>query len=186
MYIGNKRGKEAAEESQRSKGQQQIANSLAHLDKKKAGGIENITSIRVGADWREAQRRVAEEKQRQERLQRLQEEAVRSGKQNAAVEMRWAELLDQNMPQELHNEIEAQKSACSEIIASKDTLIREFQLQLKSKDEAVHRDPAPEEASREAPVDLATLERLLFFNGQQPPSKPNTSKPPGLLTPRQL
>ena len=45
----------------------------------------------------QAQRRVAEEKQRQDRLQRLQEEAVRSGKQNAAVEMRWAELLDQNM-----------------------------------------------------------------------------------------
>ncbi|KAK7242829.1 dynein regulatory complex subunit [Aureococcus anophagefferens] len=133
--AGQGRGKEAQEESKRSKGQQQIANSLAHLDKKKSGGIENVTHVRVAADWREAQRRVAEEKQRQDRLQRLQEEAVRSGKQNAAVEMRWAELLDQNMPQELHNEIEAQKSACSEIIASKDALIREFQLQLKSKDE---------------------------------------------------
>merc|ERR1719181_2125323 len=125
----------AQEEVRRSKGQQQIADSLAHLDKKKSSGIENITHIRVAADWREGQRRVAEEKQRQERLQRLQEEAVRSGKQNAAVEMRWAELLDQNMPQELHNEIEAQKSACSEIVASKDALIREFQLQLKLKDE---------------------------------------------------
>ncbi|KAJ1446860.1 sperm tail-domain-containing protein [Pelagophyceae sp. CCMP2097] len=133
--ASNKRGKEAAEESSRSKGQQQIANSLTHLDKKKGGGIENITQIRVAADWREARRRVAEEQQRQDRLQRLQEEAVRSGQQNAAVEMRWAELLDQNMPQELHDDIEAQKSACSEIVASKDALIREFQLQLKLKDE---------------------------------------------------
>lgn len=48
-----------------------------------------------------------------------QEEAVRSGKQNAAVEMRWAELLDENMPQELHRHIEEQKTACSEIVASK-------------------------------------------------------------------
>ena len=134
--AGSKAGRGGAqEEVRRSKGQQQIADSLAHLDKKKSGGIENITHIRVAADWREGQRRVAEEKQRQERLQRLQEEAVRSGKQNAAVEMRWAELLDQNMPQELHSEIEAQKEACGQIIASKDTLIREFQLQLKAKDE---------------------------------------------------
>lgn len=50
---------------------------------------------------------------------RDQEEAVRSGKQNAAVEMRWAELLDENMPQELHKSIEEQKAACAEIVASK-------------------------------------------------------------------
>ena len=144
--AGQGRGKEAQEESKRSKGQQQIANSLAHLDKKKSGGIENVTHVRVAADWREAQRRVAEEKQRQDRLQRLQEEAVRSGKQNAAVEMRWAELLDQNMPQELHNEIEAQKSACSEIIASKDALIREFQRGAHRA--AVEHDPAPDVLGR--------------------------------------
>lgn len=44
---------------------------------------------------------------------------MRSGKQNAAVEMRWAELLDENMPQELHRSIEEQKAACAEIVASK-------------------------------------------------------------------
>lgn len=33
--------------------------------------------------------------------------------------MRWAELLDENMPQELHRNIEEQKAACAEIIASK-------------------------------------------------------------------
>jgi dynein regulatory complex protein 1 len=60
---------------------------------------------------------------------------VRSGKQNAAVEMRWAELLDQAMPQELQKEIEQQKGACVDIIRSKDDLIRDFQQQLKSKDE---------------------------------------------------
>ena len=44
---------------------------------------------------------------------------MRSGKQNAAVEMRWAELLDENMPQELHRSIEEQKAACAEIVGSK-------------------------------------------------------------------
>ena len=91
--------------------------------------------IRVEADWRESQRRIGEEKQRQDRLRGLQEEAVRSGKQNATVEMRWAELLEQNMPQELHNEIESQKRSCKEIIDSKDDLIRTFNIQLKTKDE---------------------------------------------------
>lgn len=65
----------------------------------------------------------------------LQEEAIQSGKRNAAIEMRWAELLELNMPQHLHQEIEAQKAACADIIASKDSLIREFKKQLKIKDE---------------------------------------------------
>ena len=50
----------AGGEEERSKGQQQIADSLGHLDKKKSAGIETVTHIRVAADWREAQRRVAE------------------------------------------------------------------------------------------------------------------------------
>lgn len=124
-----------AENVKRSKGQQQIADSLSHLDKKKSHGITSVTQIRVAADYRENSRRINEETARQERLQRLQEEAVRSGKQNAAVEMRWAELLDHNMPQELYKEIVSQKQACGQIIESKNDLIRDFQQQLKSKDE---------------------------------------------------
>ena len=42
-----------------------------------------MTDIRVNTDFRENQRRINEEELRQDRLQRLQEEAVRSGKQNA-------------------------------------------------------------------------------------------------------
>eukprot|EP00638_Chattonella_subsalsa_P020165 CAMPEP_0117860952 /NCGR_PEP_ID=MMETSP0950-20121206/4090_1 /TAXON_ID=44440 /ORGANISM="Chattonella subsalsa, Strain CCMP2191" /LENGTH=721 /DNA_ID=CAMNT_0005711225 /DNA_START=113 /DNA_END=2278 /DNA_ORIENTATION=- len=132
------RGKEAEQEVLSSQGQQQIADSLSALDKKKSQGIDSVTNIRAAADDRETQRRIHEERVRQERLQLLQEEAVASGKQNAAVEMRWAELIDRkdhNMPQELHSQIQAQKQACSQIIASKDSLIHEFELQLKAKDE---------------------------------------------------
>ena len=89
----------------------------------------------MAADWREAQRRVAEEKKRQDRLQRLQEEAVSSGKQNAIIEARWAELVEQNIPRELHDAIEVQKEACAEILRSKDELIKEFRQELKKKDE---------------------------------------------------
>ena len=127
--------KEAEENMLRFKGQQQIANSLKHLDGKKATGIDGITEIRVKADWEESQRRIAEETQRQQRLKALQEEAVRTGKQNASVEMKWAELLDKQIPQELFAAIEEQKKNCAAIIESKDALIAEFHLQLKMKDE---------------------------------------------------
>ena len=71
--------------------------------------IDHVTSIRVDADRAENSRRIDEEERRQDRLWRLQEEAVASGKANAAVEMRWNDLMAYNMPQDLHREIEAQK-----------------------------------------------------------------------------
>lgn len=50
----------------------QVADSLDHLDKKKGRGIDAVTAVRVSADDRETQRRMAEEHARQERLQHLQ------------------------------------------------------------------------------------------------------------------
>lgn len=80
-----------------------------------------------------------------------------SGKANAAIEMRWNDLMDYNMPQDLHRvgsllesqymnilyhvavafpqEIEAQKAACATILVSKDKLIADFQLEIRAKDE---------------------------------------------------
>ncbi len=109
-------------------GKEQIAQSLAELDQQKvrfaeievaatsmhvspsspqlstvqSASIDHTTDIRLQAGDREAQRRVAEEKRRQDRLWRLQEEAVASNKANAAVEMKWSDLKYHNMPQELN------------------------------------------------------------------------------------
>lgn len=80
-------------------------------------------------------RRGHEEEGRKHRLARIQEEAIVSGKRNAAVEMRWSELLDYTMPSELNVEMQLQKDACDRILATKDELIREFSMQLKLKDE---------------------------------------------------
>lgn len=118
-----------------SRGQQQVADSLNQLDRRKLGGIQHVTSVRVVADDTENKRRIEEEERRHRRVERLQQEAIASGAKNAAVEMRWSDLFEFSMPQELHRELEAQNKACSEILASKDAVIREFQLQLKSKDE---------------------------------------------------
>ena len=118
-----------------SEGKKQTNSSLAHIDRVKATSIEEVTTIRIDADNRENRRRIAEEDKRQDRLRRLQEEAIESGKRNAAVEMRWQELMGYNMPQELLRELNMQRSACEAIISSKDKLIGQFRTELKGKDE---------------------------------------------------
>lgn len=115
-----------------SHGEQRIADSLTALDNKKSKGIEHTTAVRVNADEAENKRRIEEEERRQDRVWRLQEEAVGSGKANAAVEMKWNDLKEYNMPQELNDELEAQKEACARIIASKNQLIQEFKVILGS------------------------------------------------------
>lgn len=68
-------------------------------------------------------------------MTKLQQEALSSAKANAAIEMKWAELLEKEIPQELHHDIQQQMAACSAIIASKDSLTNEFLMQLRAKDE---------------------------------------------------
>jgi dynein regulatory complex protein 1 len=118
-----------------SEGKRQTQTSLAYIDRVKATSIEEVTTIRINADNRENRRRISEEDKRQDRLRRLQEEAIESGKRNAAVEMRWQELMGYNMPQELLRELNMQRAGCEAIISSKDSLISEFRLELKGKDE---------------------------------------------------
>ena len=72
---------------------------------------------------------------RRDRLMKLQSEALSSAKANAAIEMNWGELLEKEIPQELHHEIQTQIISCNAVIRSKDELISEFQRQLRSKDE---------------------------------------------------
>lgn len=130
-----KKKQQVAESKRMSRGQQQIADSLNQLDRRKLAGIQHVTSIRVQADDVENKRRIDEEERRHKRIERLQQEAIDSGAKNAAIEMRWSDLCEYSMPQELHRELEAQNRSCAEILASKDSVIREFQTQLKAKDE---------------------------------------------------
>ena len=129
----NHRGSDEEELSQL--GQQQVADSLSHLDKKKKKVMDRVTSIRVVADERENDRRAEEEKSRQDRLVRLQNEAIFSSRANAAIEMKWNELSKYEIPQDLQADIDMQKESCSEIMLSKDLLIEELQGKLKEKDE---------------------------------------------------
>eukprot|EP01038_Epipyxis_sp_PR26KG_P008014 gene8014-10861_t len=116
-------------------GQQQVSDSIFSLDHRKHLGLQDVTSIRVATNDSEAKRRIADEELRKSRLGKLQQEALASAKANAAIEMKWAELLEKEIPQELHQEIQIQMDACNAIIRSKDELISDFQHQLRGKDE---------------------------------------------------
>jgi dynein regulatry complex protein 1 len=116
-------------------GAQQVSDSMLHLDRRKHTGLEHVTGLRVKSDTIESKRRAEEDDTRKDRLGKLQGEAFSSAKANAAIEMRWAELLEKEIPQELHEEMQHQMAACTEVIKSKDELIAEFQLQLRAKDE---------------------------------------------------
>jgi dynein regulatory complex protein 1 len=118
-----------------SLGKQQVADSTAVLERIKTETWDELTGIRVRFDDQENQRRIVEENNRLDRYEALQIEAVTSGRKNAAVEMKWADLLNMDIPQELNEQLQLQKSACQQIIESKDRRIRDFQTEIKNKDE---------------------------------------------------
>ena len=126
---------DTGEKERKRSGAQQIAESVLHLDRRKHAGLQDVTSIRVATDETESKRRETDENIRRDRLLKLQGEALSSAKANAAIEMKWAELLDMDIPQALHHEIQNQMESCKGAIQSKDDLIADFQKQLRSKDE---------------------------------------------------
>lgn len=118
-----------------SLGKQQVGTSTAVLERVRTETWDELTSIRVRFDDQENQRRIIEENNRLDRYEALQIEAVTSGRKNAAIEMKWADLLNMDIPQELNDQLQFQKNACKQIIESKDRRIADFQTELKNKDE---------------------------------------------------
>lgn len=86
-------------------------------------------------DDREMKRRTNEEALRVDRRHKLLFEAESSARRNAAITMKWTVLYQIDTPMDLHQEMKAQEAACWRIIEAKDNLIRDFQAELKAKDE---------------------------------------------------
>jgi dynein regulatory complex protein 1 len=118
-----------------SQGQQQTGASTAILERIRTETWDELTDVRVRFDDTENQRRIIEENNRLDRYEALQIEAVTSGRKNAAIEMKWADLLNMDIPQELNDQLQFQRNACNQIIETKDRRIRDFQTELKNKDE---------------------------------------------------
>jgi dynein regulatory complex protein 1 len=130
-----KRTKKEEVQEEVSLGKQQVGTSTAILERLRTETSDELTDIRVRFDDHENQRRIVEENNRLDRYEALQIEAVTSGRKNAAIEMKWADLLNMDIPQELNDQLQFQVNACNQIIESKDRRIRDFQTELKNKDE---------------------------------------------------
>jgi len=130
-----KKNKKDDQPEEVSQGAQQVGTSTAILERLRNETWDELTDIRVKFDDQENQRRIIEENNRLDRYEALQIEAVTSGRKNASIEMKWADLLNMDIPQELNDQLQFQKNACQQIIESKDRRIRDFQTELKHKDE---------------------------------------------------
>ena len=108
---------------------------MRELDLAKERTLEEITSVRIAADARELERRALEAARVADRQQKLREEAGIAARANASVTMRWADLRERALPQELANELEEQKTACLRILQARDELLNGLTMELKQKDE---------------------------------------------------
>lgn len=100
-----------------------------------AATVEAVTSVRLAADAREAARRAAEEERVAARFTRLQEEAAAASRATAAVQLKWGDIGDKQLPHELAAELAAQREACAAILASKDMLAAQLAGEMQAKDE---------------------------------------------------
>ncbi|CAD7945555.1 unnamed protein product [Amoebophrya sp. A120] len=128
-------GADLLEEQDQGLGKQMVSEATAFLERLQYDTTNDLTDIRVRFDNEENERRIIEENARLDRYEALQIEAVSSGRKNAAVELKWADLLYIDIPQELHDQLLLQKEACLNILEGKDRRIREFLTELKNKDE---------------------------------------------------
>ena len=81
----------------------------------------------------ESQRRLQEEHRRLDRYDALQIEAVNAARKNAAIDMKWAELLKYEIAQDLSEQLAIQREACDHILASKQRRAANFLDQLNKK-----------------------------------------------------
>lgn len=96
---------------------------------------EDIHNVKFKNEKLQKESRLDEESRRQERYNEIQTEAISSGKRNAALEMKWAELKEYEECEELNKAIDDQKSIFQIIVEGKDKLIKEFWDELKKKDD---------------------------------------------------
>ena len=117
------------------KSQNQITVSKKRMDATKLSGTENVTQVRVSVVAREAQRRVEEAKKvDQWDLKRRQEMEKTSEMQNS-IEEEWKKSFKIATPGKLYELLIEQKTACNELIATKNRLINEHVIELKTKDD---------------------------------------------------
>ncbi|CAI2360825.1 unnamed protein product [Moneuplotes crassus] len=121
------------------RGQNQVADSRGTIERNKRRFVEEITKIRLDTDEAENDRRIKENKEKDQRYDDIQTEVHNSYQKNIQIDFTWEELEEKEDCEELAQEIEMQKAKCQSIIQTKEKLIKQFQDTLKGKDAEYHK-----------------------------------------------
>ncbi|KAM6221120.1 dynein regulatory complex protein 1 [Rhynchocyon petersi] len=132
-------GKKESEEDQ-SKSHKQKEESRLKLAKLLLCGTELVTNIQVTADIREIQRRVEEEENKRQRLEKLENEVKTSQDKFDEITAKWEEGKLKKIPQDLWEMLNIQQLHCAGLIEDKNKLISELQQELKTKDDQYVKD----------------------------------------------
>ena len=112
-----------------------VLESAQNLAKFQSEALENLTNIRVAADENESLRRKKSNHKFEVRSIRLDDEANSSAEISALIENKWADMMNENIPQELQRELKEQMKLCEEVIKSKQALVTEFKSNIREQDE---------------------------------------------------
>lgn len=122
------------------KGMSQIEESRKRLKKLIGDGNDLVTSVQVGGDARESERRVIEEEAKRSRIEKLQSEAKTSAEKFDDISKRWSAARMKEIPQDLHDMLKEQTTSCDAVIEEKNKLITILQQEVKQKDDDYVKD----------------------------------------------
>ena len=120
---------------QERKSKKQLEESGKRLSKLLADGTQLVTNVKVAGDAREVQRRQEAAEARKGRIEKVETDVTTSEERFEEIAQKWKPALGKTIPQELHDKLIEQKSACDAMIEEKDKLINELQLELKDQDD---------------------------------------------------
>jgi len=90
--------------------------------------------VKLANDARELQRRDEEQEIRKMLLKKLEEDDKICMKKYKEINDKWSGIIVSKDPLDIHAEMEAQNARCMEIIARKDAIIAELQVELENAD----------------------------------------------------
>jgi dynein regulatory complex protein 1 len=138
--LGENKDESKDVEQFQSGSQKQIEESYVRTRKLHEDGFEMVTNIRVAGDAREIARRIEEEEAKRQRKEKLEAEAKAGAERFDEITKKWELSLQKEIPQDLHEMLTQQKSACDAMLDEKNKLITDYQAELKAKDDQYVRD----------------------------------------------
>lgn len=117
------------------KSEQQIAESVSQLRRRKENHIQDVSSTRIKVNHEESSRRIQHEHKRSEIIEKAKA-GQKLNAEDVLIEIDW-DTLDQDAIdlKEIHDTMKKIKSNYDEILAEKDSLIDDFREELKQQDQ---------------------------------------------------